>query len=309
MARILITGGAGFIGSHIVDAYIDRGHKVFVIDDFSTGSKSNLNKRATLYTMDIVDPALQKVLSEISPDVVNHHAAQMDLRHSVADPLFDARTNILGFLNILESCKNLGVKKVIFASSGGAVYGEQKCFPASEDHPTQPMSPYGVSKLTGEYYLSYFQKVFGLSFIALRYGNIYGPRQSSAGEAGVIAIFISRLLSGKPPKINGDGKQTRDYIYVEDVVAANLLALESSYCGCLNIGTGRETDVLTIARLLVDKMESSIEALHGPAKEGEQRRSSLDFSNARELLGWSPRFSFSEGLDRTVDFFHSAIPV
>ncbi len=301
--KIVVTGGAGFIGSHIVDAYIARGHEVYVIDDLSTGKKSNLNKQATFHSMDIVDPALPKILSKISPDIVNHHAAQMDVRRSVADPLFDSRINILGFLNLLESCKNLGVKRVIFASSGGVVYGEQESFPASENHPTRPMSPYGVSKLTGEHYLDYYHKIFGLPYIAFRYGNVYGPRQSSTGEAGVIAIFISRLLSGESPIINGDGKQTRDYVFVEDVVAANLLALESSTTGCLNIGTGKETDLLTRVSVLYEKIKSSTKAHHGPAKKGEQRRSSLDISNARERLGWSPRVTLSIGLERTVDYY------
>ena len=304
--KIVVTGGAGFIGSHIVDAYVARGHEVFVIDDLSTGSKRNLNKKAILYSIDIVDPAVPGILSKISPDVLNHHAAQMDLRRSVVDPLFDARINILGFINLLESCKNLGVKKVIYASSGGVVYGEQETFPAPEDHPTRPLSPYGVSKLTGEYYLAYYQKAFGLPYIALRYANVYGPRQSSKGEAGVVAIFIHHLLSGKAPTINGDGKQTRDYVYVEDVVAANVSALESSYVGCLNIGTGQETDVLTIFRLLRERIGSEINATHGPAKAGEQRRSCLEGSCARQVTGWTPRIQMEVGLAKTIDYYREA---
>jgi len=301
--KIVVTGGAGFIGSHVVDAYIARGHEVAVIDDFSTGSRAHLNHRATLYALDILDPSLPKLLSEISPDVLSHHAAQMDLRRSVADPLHDARINILGLIHLLEGCKDLGLKKVIFASSGGAVYGEQEAFPATEDRPTRPSSPYGVSKLTGEHYLGYYQKAFGIPYIALRYSNVYGPRQSTAGEAGVVAIFIHQLLQGKTPTINGDGKQTRDYIYIGDVVEANLRALETSYTGALNIGTGCETDVLTIFHQLRDKAGSRVKAIHGPPKMGEQRRSCLDTSRAEEVLKWSPRTSLSAGLEETVAYY------
>ncbi|MFQ5917741.1 MAG: NAD-dependent epimerase/dehydratase family protein, partial [Candidatus Binatia bacterium] len=211
--------------------------------------------------------------------------------------------NILGLIQILEACKGCGVKKVIYASSGGAVYGEQKTFPASEDHPTHPESPYGVSKLSGEHYLDYYHHTFGIHHVSLRYGNVYGPRQSAKGEAGVIAIFIGRLLQGKSPTINGDGKQTRDYVYVDDVVAANLLALRSSLTGPVNIGTGQETDVLTIFELLRERISSGITATHGPPKKGEQKRSSLDTSRARRELGWSPRVFLSEGLGKTVDYY------
>jgi len=301
--KIVVTGGAGFIGSHIVDAYIREGHEVIVIDNFSAGDKRNLNKQATVHSIDILDPTLSKLLSDISPDVLCHHAAQMDLRRSVADPLFDARINILGLIHILEACKGCGVKKVIYASSGGAVYGEQKTFPAPEDHPTHPESPYGISKLSGEHYLEYYQQAFGIAHVALRYGNVYGPRQSAKGEAGVIAIFIGHLLQRKSPTINGDGKQTRDYVYVDDVVDANLLALRPPLTGPVNIGTGQETDVLTIFELLKEIIGSGIKAIHGPPKKGEQRRSSLDTSRSRKELGWSPRVLLSEGLGKTVDYY------
>ncbi len=217
--NIIVTGGAGFIGSHIVDAYIGAGHHVHIVDDFSTGRDANVNPRAEVHRLDIADAKVGQLIAEIKPDVVNHHAAQMDVRHSVADPAFDARINIIGFINLLARLPAAGVKKVIFASSGGAVYGDKEPIPAGEDHPTEPLSPYGVSKRTGELYLGYYHAVFGLPYVALRYANVYGPRQSSTGEAGVVAIFIDRLLAEKSPIINGDGKQTRDYVFVGDVVA------------------------------------------------------------------------------------------
>lgn len=301
--RIIVTGGAGFIGSHVVDAYIARRHQVFIIDNLSTGDRRNLNPQAVFHPMDILDPALPVLLAEISPDAINHHAAQMDVRRSVADPQLDARINILGLIHLLEGCKHLRVKKVIYASSGGAIYGEQETFPAPERHPKRPLSPYGVSKLTGERYLSYYQAAFGMPSVSLRYANVYGPRQRSDGEAGVVAIFIHHLLEGRSPTINGDGKQTRDYVYVGDVVAANLSALESPYTGALNIGTGHETDVAALFGLLREKMGSEVTAIYGPAKAGEQRRSSLDIVRAREKLGWSSQTTLSEGLEKTIEYY------
>lgn len=301
--KVVVTGGAGFIASHIVDAYLARGHEVHIFDDFSTGQKVNVNAKAMLHTLDIAEPKVVKLIEELKPDALSHHAAQMDVRHSVADPTFDARVNILGFINLLEGCKNAGVKKVTFASSGGAVYGEQEVFPAPESHITQPASPYGVSKRAGELYLAYYHQAFGLSYIALRYANVYGPRQSAHGEAGVVAIFLSLLLSGKTPLINGDGKQTRDYVYVGDVVAANVAALESPYVGQINIGTGVETDVVTIFEHLRKAVGSQVKAEHGPAKTGEQRRSCLDARCAAGVLGWRPQVALADGLKRTADFY------
>jgi UDP-glucose 4-epimerase len=305
--KIAVTGGAGFIASQIVDAYIERGHEVHIIDDFSTGQESNLNSKATVHKIDIAEREAAEQIEQIKPDVLSHHAAQMDVRHSVADPAFDARVNIIGFINLLEASKNAGVKKVIFASSGGAVYGEQEVFPAPESHVTQPASPYGVSKRTGELYLSYYHQAFGMPFIALRYANVYGPRQSAKGEAGVVAIFLSLLLGGKTPVINGDGRQTRDYVYVGDVVAANVAALESSFIGQINIGTGIETDVVTIFKHLRDAVGSQVDAQHGPAKTGEQRRSCLDATRAAEILGWRPQMALPEGLRRTAVFYQETI--
>ncbi|HSK30374.1 MAG TPA: NAD-dependent epimerase/dehydratase family protein [Candidatus Limnocylindria bacterium] len=301
--NIIVTGGAGFIASQIVDAYLERGHDVHILDDFSTGQEVNVNPRAKVHRVDIADSKVAKLVEQIKPDVVSHHAAQMDVRHSVADPAFDARVNIIGFINLLEACRNTGVKKVLFASSGGAVYGEQELFPAPESHVTQPASPYGVSKRTGELYLSYYHQSFGMPYIALRYANVYGPRQSTKGEAGVVAIFLSLLLSGKIPVINGDGLQTRDYVYVGDVVAANVAALDSSFVGQINIGTGIETDVVKIYNHLRDAVGSNVEAHHGPAKTGEQRRSCLDARRAAEILGWRPQIALAEGLRRTAAYY------
>jgi UDP-glucose 4-epimerase len=305
--KIAVTGGAGFIASHVVDAYLDGGHEVHVIDDFSTGQNVNVNSQATLHRVDIAEKEAARLIEQIRPDVLNHHAAQMDVRHSVADPMFDARVNILGFINLLEACKNSGVKKIIFASSGGAVYGEQKVFPAPESHDTEPASPYGVSKRAGELYLSYYYQAFGLPYIALRYANVYGPRQSAQGEAGVVAIFLSALLAGKTPVINGDGRQTRDYVYVGDVVAANVAALQSSFIGPINIGTGVETDVVTIFQHLREAVGSSIEAQHGPPKAGEQRRSCVDAGGAAQILGWRPQMTLKDGLRHTVDYCRKSV--
>jgi UDP-glucose 4-epimerase len=299
--KIVITGGAGFIGSHIADAYIAQGHEVHVVDDFSTGREANLNPGAVVHRLDIADPEIVKVIANIQPDVLNHHAAQMDVRRSVADPAFDARVNIIGFINLLDGCVKAKVKKVIFASSGGAVYGDKEPIPAGEDHPTEPLSPYGVSKRTGELYLAYYRSAFGLPYVALRYANVYGPRQSSQGEAGVVAIFIDRLLSGQSPIINGDGKQTRDYVFVGDVVAANLAALRTSFVGPVNIGTAQETDVVTICESLRARLGTRVTATHGPAKTGEQRRSCLAIGLAAQVLGWKPAVGLEQGLQRTVD--------
>ena len=304
--KIVVTGGAGFIASHLVDACLEQGHEVYIFDDFSTGQKANVNIKARLHQIDIAENQAARLIEQIKPDVLSHHAAQMDVRHSVADPTFDARVNILGFVNLLEACKYNGVKKVIFASSGGAVYGEQEVFPAAESHPTQPASPYGVSKRSGELYLSYYHQAFGLPYIALRYANVYGPRQSTMGEAGVVAIFLSLLLAGKTPVINGDGRQTRDYVYVGDVVAANMAALHSSFVGPINIGTGVETDVVTIFQHLRDAVGSPIEAPHGPPKAGEQRRSCLETSRAAQVLGWRHQTTLKDGLRQTAAWYRQS---
>ena len=303
--RILVTGGAGFIGSHVVDAYVAAGHEVIVVDDLSTGRRENLNPRARFHQLDITDPAVVDLVRDARPAVLNHHAAQMDVRRSVTDPLFDARVNILGTVNLLEGARRANVRRVLFVSSGGAVYGEQEAFPAPESHPTNPVSPYGVSKRAGELYAFFYQAEYQLPFVALRYANVYGPRQDPHGEAGVVAIFSGRMLRAEPVAVNGDGKQTRDYVYVGDVARANFLALESTATGPFNIGTGVETDVNALARLLLEATGGRSQVRHGPAKPGEQRRSVVDCRRAAEVLGWRPQVPLAEGLGRTVEWFRA----
>jgi UDP-glucose 4-epimerase len=303
--KILVTGGAGFIGSHVVDAFLGAGHDVIVVDDLSTGKRENLNPRARFHQLDILDRRTVELIADEKPDVLDHHAAQMDVRRSVADPIFDARVNVLGTIGLLEAARRAGVGRVLFVSSGGAVYGEQDVFPAPESHPTNPVSPYGVSKRAGELYAFFYQAEYALRFIALRYANVYGPRQDPHGEAGVVAIFSGRMLRGEPVTVNGDGLQTRDYVYVGDVARANLLALTSPATGPVNIGTGIETDVNTLARLLVEATGGRSEIRHGPPKSGEQRRSVVDSRRAADALGWRPEVSLGDGLRRTVEFFRA----
>jgi UDP-glucose 4-epimerase len=301
--KILVTGGAGFIGSHVVDAYLAAGHEVVVVDDLSTGRRENLDPRARFHHLDIQDLRTAELIRTERPEVLNLHAAQMDVRRSVADPLLDARINVLGMINLLEAARQAGVRRILFASSGGAVYGEQEAFPAPETHPTNPVSPYGVSKRAGELYAFFYQVQYGLPFVALRYANVYGPRQDPHGEAGVVAIFAAKMLRGEPVTVNGDGRQTRDYVYVGDVARANVLALGCPVSGPLNIGTGVETDVNTLARLLLEATGSRSAVQHGAAKPGEQRRSVIECRRAADQLGWRPEVSLTDGLRRTVEFF------
>jgi UDP-glucose 4-epimerase len=305
--KVLVTGGAGFIGSHVVDALVAAGHDVVVVDDLSTGRRENVHPKARLVELDVTDPRLVDLVRDERPAAVSHHAAQMDVRRSVADPLFDARTNILGTINLLEGARRANVRRVLFVSSGGAVYGEQEVFPAPESHPTNPVSPYGVSKRAGELYAFFYQAEYHIPFVALRYANVYGPRQDPHGEAGVVAIFTGRMLRGEPVTVNGDGCQTRDYVYVEDVARANLLALTSRATGPFNIGTGIETDVNTLARLLLAATGSRSPVRHGEAKPGEQRRSVVDPRRAAAELGWRPEVSLAEGLERTVAWFRERL--
>ena len=303
--KIAITGGAGFIASHIADAYLALGHEVFVIDNLSTGKRENIPAQATFIEMDVNDSALRDLFIAEKFDIVNHHAAQMDVRVSVQDPSYDARINILGGLNVYESAFKSGVKKIIFASSGGTVYGDQEYFPADEHHPTKPISPYGIAKLSNEQYLYYYAHVHGLPYVAFRYANIYGPRQNPHGEAGVIAIFAQKMLRGEQPIINGEGLQTRDYVYVGDVVQANVLALQPSMIGAYNIGTSLETDVNTLFRHLRELTGSECEEQHAPAKQGEQLRSVLSYDRIHTSFGWTPKMNLVEGLSKTVDSFRS----
>jgi UDP-glucose 4-epimerase len=303
--KILVTGGAGFIGSHVVDACLAAGHEVIVVDNLCTGKRANLNPKARFVELDIGDERTWQLIRDERPDVLNHHAAQMDVRRSVADPLFDARTNILGTIGLLEAARQAGVKKVLFVSSGGAAYGEQETFPAPETHPTWPVSPYGVSKRSGELYCHFYQAEYGLPFVAFRYANVYGPRQDPHGEAGVVAIFSGKMLRGEPVTVNGDGKQTRDYVFVGDVARMSLLALERDATGPVNIGTARETDVNTLAQTMIEVSGSRSEIRHGPAKSGEQRRSVIDVRRAAEVFGWTPQVSLRDGLARTIEFFRT----
>ena len=301
--KILVTGGAGFIASHISDAFIDAGHDVFILDNLATGFERNINPKAVFIKKDIGDKSLAELFEKEKFDVVNHHAAQMDVRRSVADPAFDANTNILGTLNLLQNCIKTGVKKFMFASTGGAVYGEQSYFPADEKHPTSPLSPYGISKLAVEKYLYFYNAQYKLNYTILRYANIYGPRQNPFGEAGVVAIFSSRMLKGEQTIINGTGKQTRDYVYVGDVVKANLLGLMDESTDIYNIGTGKETDVNELFNTINGIIGKGMEEKHGPAAPGEQMRSVITSDKIFERFGWRPSTTISEGLSKTVEFF------
>lgn len=301
--KILITGGAGFIASHVVDSYLSQGHEVVVIDDLSTGVKKNINPRAKFIPADIREKRLKRIIVKEKPEVINHHAAHIHVSRSVENPQFDAQVNILGSLNIFSAAVAAGsVKKIIFASTGGAMYGNQQT-PFTESVVPQPLSPYGISKLSTELYLHFFQEQYGIDYLALRYANVYGPRQNPYGEAGVISIFCENLLSRSQPVINGQGKQTRDYVFVSDVVEANNLALNSDEKGVFNIGTGIETDVNRVYDLVAKHLGSKVKAVHGPPRPGEQQTSSLDYTKARKQLFWQPSVSLDKGIERTVKFF------
>jgi UDP-glucose 4-epimerase len=301
--KILITGGAGFIASHIADRYIELGHEVVIVDNLVTGQRENIPSKATFYEVDICDPKLNEIFEKEKPNIVNHHAAQMDVRKSVDDPIYDATVNVLGGLNVLQNCIKHGLQKVIFASTGGAIYGEQDYFPADEEHPLRPLSPYGITKLTTEKYLYFYQQSYGLKYTILRYANVYGPRQNPHGEAGVVAIFSTKLIKGEQAVINGDGKQTRDYVYVGDVVKANEIALSGAENKIYNIGTGIETDVNVLFNKIGQALGMDAKEVHGPAKAGEQLRSVLDNSLIQKEQRWKPSVSLDEGFKMTVEFF------
>lgn len=301
--RILVTGGAGFIASHIVDAYVDAGHDVLVVDDLSTGRRENVNEKAAFRQADIVSPEIEEIVGGFRPEVVNHHAAQVSVRNSVDDPVEDGRRNVLGSANVLDMARRHGVAHVIYASSGGAIYGEPAKLPADEATPIMPVSPYGLSKYSGELYGDYYRRTLGVTFTALRYANVYGPRQDPYGEAGVVAIFTSQMLAGTEPTINGDGTQLRDYVYVGDVVKANVAALELRKDGAFNIGTAIPTSVNEIFALLSDSTGYSGEERHGPAKAGDAQAVYLDARLAERELGWRPVTTLADGLAETVAFF------
>jgi UDP-glucose 4-epimerase len=303
--RALVTGGAGFIGSTLVDALLGEGAEVSVVDDLSRGRREQVAAAAAFHRVDVVDDAFAAVVAATSPDVVFHLAAQIDVRRSVSDPVLDTRINVLGTVNVLDACVRAGVRRVVFASSGGVLYGDTDVLPTPETHPCAPASAYGAAKLAGESYGSVFAQVHGLEFVALRYANVYGPRQDPHGEAGVVAIFAERLLEGGDAVINGDGGQTRDYVHVDDVVAANLSAAQTPHLGAFNIGTGVACDVNELYSHIARAAGVSREPRHGPAKLGEQRRSVLDISRAATLLAWRPRMKLDEGLSQTVGWFAS----
>ncbi|MGH7540649.1 MAG: NAD-dependent epimerase/dehydratase family protein [Gemmatimonadota bacterium] len=303
--RVLVTGGAGFIGSHVCDAYLARGWSVTALDDLSTGRRENLSPEVRLVEMDIRDPQLSDLFGRERFDVINHHAAQIDVRVSVAEPRLDASINLDGLLNVLERAVEHGVERFVFISSGGVVYGEPTDLPAPRDAPKRPLSPYGVSKLASEHYLYAFRKLHGLEYVALRYANVYGPRQDPHGEAGVVAIFSQRLHSGEPLRIYGDGEQTRDYVFVRDVAEANMLATQADLPDpeglddvAFNVGTGEETSVNELARLLIEVSGEPVPVEHAAARPGELRRSALACTETASI-GWRPSHSLRDGLAET----------
>jgi UDP-glucose 4-epimerase len=303
--RVLVTGGAGFIASHVVDAYVERGHDVTVVDDLSSGLRENVNPKAELVVADLRDPKTVEGLRGRRFDLVNHHAAQIDVRVSVADPAADAELNIVAALRLFQAMVDDGVRKIVFASSGGAAYGEPQYAPQDEQHPVFPLSPYGAAKLAIDQYLGFFRHVHGIKAVSLRYGNVYGPRQRKDGEAGVIAIFAGALLDGQTPRINGTGEQTRDYVFVEDVMRANMAASELDLDGIFNVGTGIETSVNALYAALTRALGSDVRAEHGPAKAGEQMRSVLDGSKLRKAANLPEPVRLDEGLRRTVEWLRS----
>jgi UDP-glucose 4-epimerase len=310
--RALVTGGAGFIGSHVADLLLANGFEVTVVDNLVSGNREQVSQRATFHEIDITDERAARLVRESGFDVICHLAAQIDVRKSVADPAYDSRVNIGGALNLLEAVRQSGKRstRFVFSSTGGAVYGDLIPPPTTEEAPKDPQSPYGTAKLSVEYYMGYYARVHGLETVALRYSNVYGPRQDPYGEAGVVAIFCSRLLDGTPLTIFGDGKQTRDYVYVGDVARANLLAatrplpaIGALDARAFNIGTSIETDVVELARLLREIAGTSVEAKHAPERPGEQRRSAVDARKAQRVLGWQPKMSLRDGLADTYRYF------
>jgi len=301
--KAIVTGGAGFIGSHVSDALISRGFEVAVIDNLSSGKRQNLAPKAKFYEADIRDASIAGIFAHEKPQYLFHFAAQMDVRKSVTDPRYDADVNIGGTINLLEAGHAAGLEKTVYASTGGAVYGEPKTLPADEHTPVDPLCPYGISKHTVEHYLALYKKLYGMNYTVLRYANVYGPRQDPHGEAGVVAIFSQLMLSGKQPRIFGDGTKTRDYVYVGDVVAANMLALEQGDGAVMNLGWGKEVKDQQIFDGVRKAVGCDITAEYAPARLGEVGYISLDATLARQVLGWRPKVKLDEGLKRAVDFY------
>ncbi len=299
--NILVTGGAGFIGSHIVDALIEKGRKVSVIDNLSSGSKDNLNQKAIFYKRDITDD-ISDIFEKVRPEVVFHLAAHIDLRESVKNPIFDANSNIIGSLNILENMRKFGSKKIILSSTS-ATYGDDVKIPTTESENENPNSPYGITKLTVEKYMQFYKKVYGIEFVSLRYANAYGPRQNPKGEAGVIAIFTDKILTGDQPIINGTGEQTRDYLYIKDIVKANMLVFEKNVSGIFNVSTGVETSVNDLFRKIVELTKMIVKEVHGPAPPGERMRSCISHEKIKKEFGWEPDYNIDKGLKETIEWF------
>jgi UDP-glucose 4-epimerase len=303
--KILVTGGAGFIASNIVDALIDLGHNVVIVDNLTSGFQQNLNPKAKFYKIDIRDSKLSEILEREKPQIVNHHAAQIDVRKSSEDPIADAEANILGSLNLITSCLRFGVKRIIYASTGGATYGDPEYIPADENHPIKPISQYGVSKHTVEHYLHLYSITDRLEYVTLRYSNVYGGRQNPHGEAGVVAIFAIQMLTGKQPTIFGPGDKTRDYTHVSDIVRANIIALEHGKNAIYNIGTGVETKDQEIFDTLASVLGFKGKPIYAPLRKGEVYRIALDCTKAQKELGWSPQLSLKEGMARTAEYYRA----
>ncbi len=299
----LVTGGAGFIGSHVVDALIKRRIKTYVVDDLSSGQKKNINPNAHFTKLSILNPQFEKYLHKLKPDIIFHLAAQVNLRHSIIDPPYDTRINALGGVKIAHIAGSVGVKKVVFSSTGGPMYPEDARLPASEKTPAEPISPYAINKRVMEMYLNFAYHVHGMPFVALRYANVYGPRQNPKGEAGVISIFAKNMLNGKPCTIFGNGKQTRDYVYVDDVVRANMLAMNRNVVGEFNIGTSRQTSVNDVFKKLARIIKYELPSRKEAAAAGEVMRSALSYKKAKAKLGWEPKMKMSKGLEKTVHWF------
>ncbi len=305
--KIMVTGGAGFIASHVVDGYIEAGHEVVIIDNLSTGKRENLNPAAKFYKMDIRDSEIIKVFQQEKPEILNHHAAQISVPVSVNDPITDGKVNALGFLNLLNCCRDINLKKVIFISSGGAIYGEAEEYPTTENYSPKPLSPYAIHKLISEYYLAFYHHQYNLNYTVLRYANVFGPRQIPHGEAGVVSIFITNFRDGVRSKLyafpeDPDG-MIRDYVYVKDIVKANLLALHKGNLGYFNIGTGLETTTGKLYREIAAIMGKTERPIKEGARPGDIRRSCLNIVKAENILGWRPAISLQEGIKETVDFF------